>query len=160
MYWKKRFLMQHPCTVEAGVQERPGMGGSGKLLNIWTLYIKNRSFLLCKLKSVKGLLLRIRCTFNSRWYHIHYNSIYTTGQVLKINNIYTYKEGGVADIVRLTDVNIERGYLYCSLFFLSQNKIITVGQTLQNDACVIWKLMENEEFDEAMSVRRWHEVDK
>jgi hypothetical protein len=78
--------------------------------------------------------------------------------VLKINKVYTYKESGYVDIVRLTDVHFERGYLYCSLFFFSKNKIITVCQTLKKNQYAIWRLMDNEEYDEIMSRRLWKEV--
>jgi hypothetical protein len=67
------------------------------------------------------------------------------------NEIYTYKEDGYIDIVRLVDVNIEKGYLYCSLYFFNKNKIITVCQIMQKDTYIIWRLLDNEEFDEIMS---------
>jgi hypothetical protein len=151
--------MQHPWTVEAGLQEGPGMGGSGKPLNIWTLCIRWGFFLHCQGKSLKGLLLRLGCTFNSKWHYLNHSSICTTGQVLKINHVYTYKEGDDIDIVRLANVHLERGYLYCSLFFFSKNEIITVRQTLQKDAYIIWRLMDNEEFDEIMSRKLWEQVE-
>jgi hypothetical protein len=78
--------------------------------------------------------------------------------VLKINKVYTYKESGYVDIVRLTDVYVERGYLYCSLFFFSKNKIITVCQTLKKNQYALWRLMDKEEYDEIMSRRLWKEV--
>lgn len=159
MYNKKRFLMQHHWPVESTDRPGSGPGGSGKSLIMWLLLIRWHFFLHCRVKSFKGLLLRIGCTFNSGWHHINHNSLCTIGQVLKINKLYTYKEGGVVDIVRLTDVHIERGYLYCSLFFFSKNEIITVRQIMQKDSYIIWYLMENEEFDEAMSMRLWQQVD-
>jgi hypothetical protein len=109
---------------------------------------------------MKGMLLRLGCTFNSKWHYLNHNSICTTGQVLKINSIYAYNEDSDIDIVRLTDVHIERGYLYFSLFFFSQNKIITVRHTLQKVTDVLWRLMDHEEFDEIMSRRLWNEVSK
>ena len=153
-------FMPHLPTSGAGVEDAPGREGYSKSLNIWTIYIKFNFHLRCIGKSIKGLLLRSGCIFNSRWYHIHHGSICTTGHVLQINNIYTYKEDRVVDIVRLTDVLIERDYLYCSLFFFSKNKIITVRQILQKDASIIWRLTENEEFDEAMSMKLWQEVNR
>ena len=62
-----------------------------------------------------------------------------------------YKEGCYVDIVRLLDVHKEKGYLCCTLFLLSQNKIITVSQILQKDTYIIWRLMDNREFDEILS---------
>src|SRR5665647_1279503 len=94
------------------------------------------------------------------WYFIESDSICTTGKVLKINSLYTYKENGYVDIVRLTDVHIERGFLYCSLFFTSKNKIITVRQSLLKDVYIHWRLMDNEEYDELMSRRLWQEVNR
>jgi hypothetical protein len=80
--------------------------------------------------------------------------------VLKINRIYTYKEGDNVEIVRLTNVHTERRYLYCSLFFFSMNKIITVCQTMLKDAPILWSLSNNREFDELMSIKLWNEVSK
>jgi len=80
--------------------------------------------------------------------------------VLKLNRIYTYREGVNVEIVRLTDVHLERRYLYCSLFFFSINKIITVRQTMLKDAPILWYLSDNRKFDEIMSIRLWNEVNK
>jgi hypothetical protein len=104
--------------------------------------------------------LRLGCYFFSSWYYIANDSILTTGKVLKLNRIYTYKEGDKVDIVRLTNVLVERRYLYCSLFFFSKNKIITVRQTMLKGAPILWSLSDNREFDELMSIRLWHEVNK
>jgi predicted thioredoxin/glutaredoxin len=79
--------------------------------------------------------------------------------VLKINSLYAYQENGFVDIVRVTDVLIERGYILCSLFFTSKNKIITVRHTLKKGTYVLWRLMDNEEFEEIMSRKLWKEVD-
>jgi len=68
-------------------------------------------------------------------------------------------EGSYIDIVRLTDFHVERGFIYCTLLFFSKNKTITVRQTLQIDAYIIWRLMENEEFDERMSMKLWRDVE-
>jgi hypothetical protein len=68
--------------------------------------------------------------------------------------------GGHVDIVRLTEVFTNRGYLFCSIYFFSKNKIITVSQILQPDVYVIWRIMDNWEFDEIMSMRLWNEVNK
>lgn len=70
----------------------------------------------------------------------------------------TYKENGYVDIVRLIDVHIERGFLYCSLFFFSKNKIITVLQTMIKSKRVSWRLLDDEEYDEIMSIKLWQEV--
>jgi len=80
--------------------------------------------------------------------------------VLKINSLYAYQENGFVDIVRVTDVLIERGFILCSLFFTSKNKIITVRHTMQKGTCVLWRLMDSEEFDEIMSRRLRHAVHK
>ena len=79
---------------------------------------------------------------------------------MKLDRIYTYKEGDNVDIVRLTDVHTERRYLYCSLFFFSMNKVINVRQTMLKDAPVIWSLSDNGEFDEIVSIRLWNAVNK
>lgn len=105
-------------------------------------------------KRIKGCFLRLGCYFFSSWYFIESDCICTAGQVLKLNQIYTYKENEYVDIVRLTNVHIERGYLYCSLFFLSKNELITVRHSLLKGVYIIWRLMDNEEFDELMSIRR------
>jgi hypothetical protein len=80
--------------------------------------------------------------------------------VVKLDGIYTFKEDGDVDIVRLVDVHLERGYLYCSLFFFSRNKIITVRQTMLKGVPVLWTLSDNREFDEVMSIRLWNEANK
>lgn len=77
-----------------------------------------------------------------------------------MDGIYTFKEDDEIDIIRLTNVHIERGYLYCSLFFFSRNKIITVRQTMLKGAPVLWSLSDNKEFDELMSFRLWNDADK
>ena len=109
---------------------------------------------------IKGGLLRLGCHFFSSWYFIKSDCISTTGKVVKLNHIYTYEENEQIDIVRLTDINIERGYLYCSLFFFSNNQIITVRHTLMKGVKAIWRLLNNMEFDEIMSIRLWNEVNE
>lgn len=104
--------------------------------------------------------LRLGCYLFTTWYYLDNDSILTTGNVLKLDRIYTYREGDDVDIVRLTNVHIERGYLYCSLFFFSRNKIITVRQTMLKGAPVLWSLSDNKEFDELMSFRLWNEANK
>jgi len=121
---------------------------------------KVRLFILILKEKNKGCLLRLGCLFFSSWYFIDSDCICTTGKVLKLDGIYTYMEGDNLEIVRLTNVHIERRYLYCSLFFFSRNKIITVRQTMLKDAPVIWSLSDNGEFDEIMSLRLWDEVNK
>jgi hypothetical protein len=74
--------------------------------------------------------------------------------------VYTYKESGYVDIVRLLDVYKDKGYLYCTLYFFSRNKIATVSQILNPDDYAIWRILDNEEYDERMSMRLWREVDK
>jgi hypothetical protein len=80
--------------------------------------------------------------------------------VLRLNRIYTYKEGDNVEIVRLTNVHIERRYVYCSLFFFNINKTITVRHIILKDSPVLWSLSDNREFDEIMSIRLWNEVNK
>jgi hypothetical protein len=109
---------------------------------------------------VKSWLLRIGCYFHSSWFHIDNASILTTGKVVKFDGIYTLKEDNDIEIVRLTNVHFERGYLYCSLFFFFRNKIITVRQTMLKGAPILWNLSDNKEFDELMSIKLWHDVNK
>ena len=104
--------------------------------------------------------LRFGCYFFSSWYYLNNDSVLTTGKVLKLNRIYTYKEGENVDIVRLTNVHLERRFLYCSLFFFSRNKIITVRQTMLKDTPVLWCLFDDRDFDEVMSMRLWNDVNK
>ena len=107
---------------------------------------------------VKSLLLRVGCYFHPSWFHIDNDCICTTGKVIRLDNIYTYEDDGILDIVRLTDVHFERGYLFCSLFFFSKNQILTVRHTLLKGTKVAWRLLDNREYDELMSMRLWHEV--
>ena len=127
---------------------------------MWTVNYKVQ-FLLHRLRiRIKGWLLRLGCHFFSSWHYIESDNICTIGNVLKLNKSYTYQENDFVDIVRLTDVHIERGFLYCSLFFTSKNKIITVRQIMQKGTHVLWQIMDNEEFDEIMSRRLWDGVNK
>lgn len=121
---------------------------------------KVRLYILYLNEHIKGGLLRLGCHFFSSWHFIDNDCICTTGNVLKINKIYTYREVDNVDIVRLTNVHIERRYLYCSLFFFSKNKIITVRQSMLKDAPVMWSLSDNKEFDELMSIKLWNEVSR
>ncbi len=147
--------MQHCWPAEAISGGRPDPWGSRKTLNIGTLYIKWRFLLHCQGKSLKGWLLRFGCYFFSTWHWIKHSSICTTGQVLITKKIYTFVEGGFVDIVRLLDVRIDKGYMYCTLYFFTRNKIATVSQILNPDKHVIWSIMENEVYDEIMSRRLW-----
>jgi hypothetical protein len=160
MYDKKMLFTPHLPTPGAGVEDAPGRAVSGKSLNIWTLYIRWKFFLHCQGKSLKGWLLRLGCHFFSTWHCIKHSSICTPGQVLKTKKIYTYVEGGFVDIVRLLDVRIDKGYVYCTLYFFTENKIATVSQILNPDDYTIWRIMDNEEYDERMSIRLWQEVNK
>jgi hypothetical protein len=160
MYNKKMLFMSHLPTPRGGVEADSGRAGSGKTLNIWTLYTMRVFLLHCLRNSLNSLLLRLGCIFNSKWHYLNHNSICTTGQVLKINNIYAYEDDNDIDIVRLTDVHIERGYLYCCLFFTSKNKSITVRHTMQKGISALWSLKDKEEYDELMSRKLWYEVIK
>jgi len=127
---------------------------------MYTLYHRLQFLLKCQGKSLKGLLLRIGCHFFSTLHCLKHSSICTTGQVVKVNNIYTFAEEGDIDIVRMLDVYQANGYLYCTLYFFTRNKIATVSQILNPDDFGIWSIMDNEEYDERMSMRLWQEVDK
>lgn len=119
---------------------------------------KTRYFILSQKMNLKSLLLRLGCYFYPSWHYIDNDCICTSGKVLKLNKIYSFIEGEAVDIVRLNDVHLERGFLYCSLFFFSRNKIKTVRQTMLKSKRVSWRLLDNEEFDEIMSRRLWQEV--
>lgn len=80
--------------------------------------------------------------------------------MVKLNHIYTYEDNEQIDIVRLSDIHFERGYLYCSLFFFLNNQIVTVRHTLVKGTKAIWMLLDNREFDERMSIRLWNEVNE
>jgi hypothetical protein len=133
---------------------------TSKHLIMCTLYIEIRFFLHCLRKQLKSWFIRLGCHFYSSWYLIESDNICTTGKVLKLNSLYAYQENGFVDIVRLTDVLIERGYMFCSLFFTSKNKIITVRHIIKKDTFILWRIRDIEEFDEIMSRRLWDEVTK
>lgn len=152
--------MQHPKATDPAPGEGPGPGGYCNLLNMWTLCIKVRFFLHCQGKSLESLLLRFGCLLFSTWHYIKHNSICTNGYVLKVNNIYTFKEGNHIDIVRLLDVFKDKNYLYCTLYFFNENRVATVSHIIYPDDYLIWQILENREFDEIMSRRLWREVDK
>jgi|APIni6443716594_1056825.scaffolds.fasta_scaffold254107_1 hypothetical protein len=125
-----------------------------------TLCIRIRFFLHCLRKQLKFWFLRLACHFFSNWHYIKHNSICTSGYVLKVNNIYTFKEGIHIDIVRLLDVFRDKNFLYCTLYFFNENRIVTVSHIIYPDDYLIWQILENREFDEAMSRKLWREVDK
>jgi hypothetical protein len=107
---------------------------------------------------LKSSLERLECLFFHSWHYINHDCVCTTGQVLKINRIYTYKEDECVDIVRLLDVYKDQGYLYCTLYFFNRNKIATVRQLFEPDSYVKWQIMDDKEFDEIMSIILWQEV--
>ncbi len=115
-------------------------------------------FILGQKMKLKSLLLRLGSYFYPSWHYIDNDCICTTGKVLKLRKIYSFIEGGTIDIVRLNDVHLERGFLYCSLFFFSRNKIITLRQTMLKSKRVSWRLLDDEEYDEIMSRKLWQEV--
>jgi hypothetical protein len=121
---------------------------------------KVRLYIFSLKEKIKGYLLRLGCHFFPSWYFIDSDCICTNGKVLKLDGIYTYMEGDNLEIVRLTNVHTERRYLYCSLFFFSLNKIITVRQTMLKNTPALWTLSDNKEFDEIMSIRLWNETNK
>ena len=123
------------------------------------LKYRTEFFIKCHIDSLKAWINRLVPLFIPHWHYINHNCISKSGQVVKINSIYMYKEGCYVDIECLLDVYKEKGYLYCTLYFLSQNKIITISQILQKDTYIIWRLTDNREFDELMSRRLWKEVD-
>ena len=123
------------------------------------LKYKIQFFIICQLKILKARLNRLGCLVFPSWHYINHNCICTTGKVLKVNRIYAYKESVYVDIVRLLDIYKDKGYLYCTLYFFNNKKTITVSQMLQKDAYVIWRLMDNKEYDEIMSRRLWREVE-
>jgi hypothetical protein len=110
--------------------------------------------------NIRSGINRLESLVIPSWHYINHNCICTRSKVLKINSIYTYKEGGNIDIVRLLNAYCDEGYLHCTLFFFSRNQIITVSQILQPYAYIIWRLMDNGEFDEIMSIRLWQEIEK
>lgn len=134
--------------------------GCGKLHIMWTLYHRIQFFLRCESRKLIAWSLRYRSIFIPSWYCINHESICTTGKVLKMNEIYTYKEGGYVDIVRLIDVHTDKGFLYCSLYFFSKKKITTVSQIMQKNTYIVWRLMDNREFDEIMDRRLWREIEE
>ena len=152
--------MKHPWTGERGWHQRPGSGGYSKCLDMRLSLIKLQFSLNCQIKSLHGLLLRLCCLFIHTWHFVDHDSIRTIGNILKLNDIYTYRENGNVHIVRLIDVYCVNGYLYCSLYFFDRNQIVTVSQKMKPGAYVIWQLMDNKEFDEIMSRKLWREVNE
>gem|GEM_PF-911903 len=160
MFCSNKNLMQHLLTRRRVQDRGSASGGFLKWLNIWTLYVRMQFFLMLHRNKFKDCLLRLGCYLISSWHYVNQNCISTIGKVLKLNKIYTYKDDDIVEIVRLIDVYKKRGYLYCSLFFFSMNKIITVRQTMLKDAPIIWSLSDNKEFDELMSIKLWNEVNR
>jgi hypothetical protein len=118
-----------------------------------TLYINIKFFLHNLRKQYRSWLFRLGCIFHPSWHYLNHSSICTTGKILIVGNVYTYKESGNVDIVRVLDVYEDGLYIYCTLYFFNENKIITVDQRLDPDDYIIWQIMDNSEFDEIMSRR-------
>ncbi len=156
----KKIFTPHHSSICGGCHAGPDYGGSRKWLDIRLLFIKLQFFLKCHIISLHGLLLRFDCLFISTWHYLDHDSIYTIGNVLKLNYIYTFRENGNVHIVRLIDVYCVKGYLYCSLYFFNRNQIITVSQIMKPRDYFIWQIMDNREFDEFMSRKLWQEVTK
>ena len=150
--------MQHPGDIYGVPRGGWIPEDTPKLLIMRTLNYKLQYFILRLRMQLKALFLRLGCHFISSWHYIESDCICTTGQVVKLNHIYTYEDNDQIDIVRLTDIHFERGYLYSSLFFFSKNQIITVRHTLMKGTKAIWRLLNNKEYDERMSIRLWNEV--
>lgn len=149
----KKHFTKHTQPVAQGRVPGQLTGGSRKYLTMCTLCFWWRFYLQCFIKSFKAMLLRIGSHLFSTWHYIDNDCICTTGKVIKLNSIYTYKENSYIDIVRLFDVHFEKGYVYCSLYFFSKDEIITVCQTLNQDSYIIWRLMDKNEYDELLSRR-------
>jgi len=156
----KEFFMKHPWTGEREWHQGPGREGYIKFLDIRLSLIKLQFSLKCRVKALEGLLLRVGCLFFPSWHFIDHDSICTTGNILKLNDIYTYRENGNVHIVRLIDVYCVNEYLYCSLYFFDRNQIITVSQKMKPRDYFIWRIMDNREYDEFMSRRMWQKVTK
>ena len=160
MFWEKRLLTHDPCSSEASSGGSLGRRGSLHPGKLRTLYYGLEFFIKTKIQSLEYMILRFGCLFQHTWFYFNHSSICTSGQVLKLDSIYAYKESGYVDIVRLLDVVKDNQYLYCTLYFFRENKITTVSQRLFPDDYTIWQIMENKEFDEIMSRRLWHDVSK
>jgi len=158
MFCSNKFLMQHLFPRRRVQDQGSGSGGFTKWLNIWILYFRMQFFLMFYNNKFKDWLLRLGCYFISSWHYVNHNCISTRGKVLKLDEIYTYRDDDVIEIVRLIDVYYKKGYLYCSFYFFTKNKIITVCQCNQNDALIIWHILDNAAYDEEMSMKLWNEV--
>jgi hypothetical protein len=90
-----------------------------------------------QLDNLKSAMNRIGAVVFSGWHFINHDCICTIGKVLKINRIYTFKESKNVDIVRLLDVYKDKGYIYCTLYFFNENKVVTVNQIMRHYAYVI-----------------------
>jgi len=124
MYNKKMLLTQHHWLPEAGMEETTGRAGSGKSLYLRTLGNKCRFFLHCPRRLFQGWFLNLGCHSFSTWHYLKHNGICTTGQVVKVNNLYFFVEEGDIDIVRMLDVYPASGYLYCTLYFFTTTKFL------------------------------------
>ena len=115
--------MQYHWPIEAVCEPGTVSPGSLKWLNMWTLYHRLQFLLKYQGKSLKAWLLRFGCLFFSTWRYIDHNSICTTAKILKLNNIYTYKESAYVDIVRLVVAYNDKEHLHCTLYFFNRNQI-------------------------------------
>ena len=160
MFCIKKHLMQHHLPAETIPGEGLYPGGYRKWLDMSLLFIRLQFSLKCKVKSLEGMSLRLGSIFFSAWRYIDHDSICTTAKILKLNNIYTYKESAYVDIVRLVVAYNDKEHLHCTLYFFNRNQIVTLSQIMQPSAHVIWQIMDNKEYDELMSRRLWQEVEK
>jgi len=120
-----------------------------------TLWIRIRFFLHCPSKQLKFWFLRLACIFHPSWHYLNHSSICTTGNILRIGKIYTYKESGYVDIVRLLGVFKDGQYIYCTLYFFKEKQITTVDQRINPDDYIIWQIMDEKEYSEIMRNSLW-----
>ncbi|MHC1732809.1 MAG: hypothetical protein AB9888_12390 [Bacteroidales bacterium] len=65
----------------------------------------------------------------------------------------------MVDKAKLLDVHLEKEYLYFQLYLVNKAETVTVCHINNPDAYSMWKLSDENEYDEIISRRLWHEVD-
>jgi hypothetical protein len=110
-------------------------------------------------KRFKALLSRLWCLISPNHYHFNVKCICTQTGTLRVNSVYCYREGSYLDKAKLLNVHLEKEYLYFQLYLINKALTVTVCHINKPDAYSMWKLSDENEYEEIISRRLWHEVD-
>jgi hypothetical protein len=110
-------------------------------------------------KRFKALLSRLWCLVSPNQYYFNLRCICTENRTIRINSVYCYREGSYLDKAKLLKVRLEKEYIYFRLYLVNKGLTVTVCQISNPDAYSMWKLLDENEYDEIISRRFLQKVD-